>query len=400
MRRIAAAIATLLVIGASAQVRAEQTSATPKRNLYQYTSCLIDSDGDGLADCYETNTHVYVSPTNTGTDPTVADTDDDGLLDGEEVNGTSGGLNLPAFGVNPLHKDILLEYDWMKDSDCATGMHSHKPTQAMVDRVADMFANAPVSNPDGTTGIHVFQDVLFGPSGSPNSASNYIPDADGWITGDIFTPGGEYQTYESNYFPANRHGYFHYVIFAHYYTRQQGSSGEASIGGHEMLITLGCGYASTTEVANTIAHELGHNLGLLHGGDESCNYKPNYNSIMNYRFQFTGVYTCAMQLTGDANFSRGTRRLLQESSLYEPDGVCLFGVGPGGPPPIDWNVNSTIDTFTYALRLRPATDSSCPGGAGMNVYYDLHDFNDWGNIHLSGVNHASTTLVDCAPVPL
>ena len=36
-------------------------------------------------------------------------------------------------------------------------------------------------------------------------------------------------------------------------------------------------------------HELGHTLGLDHGGGDSVNYKPNYLSIMNYFFAFTGV---------------------------------------------------------------------------------------------------------------
>lgn len=40
---------------------------------------------------------------------------------------------------------------------------------------------------------------------------------------------------------------------------------------------------------NTIMHEVGHNLGLRHGGFDDCNYKINYNSIMNYKFQFQGI---------------------------------------------------------------------------------------------------------------
>ena len=44
-----------------------------------------DTDGDGIPDAYETNTGVYVSPTNTGTDPNKADTDGDGLPDGVET---------------------------------------------------------------------------------------------------------------------------------------------------------------------------------------------------------------------------------------------------------------------------------------------------------------------------
>jgi hypothetical protein len=44
-----------------------------------------DSDGDGLPDAVETNTGVFVSPTDTGSDPFDADSDDDGINDGDEV---------------------------------------------------------------------------------------------------------------------------------------------------------------------------------------------------------------------------------------------------------------------------------------------------------------------------
>jgi hypothetical protein len=37
-------------------------------------------------------------------------------------------------------------------------------------------------------------------------------------------------------------------------------------------------------------HELGHNLNLKHGGNEHLpNFKPNYESIMNYMFQTIGL---------------------------------------------------------------------------------------------------------------
>ena len=32
-------------------------------------------------------------------------------------------------------------------------------------------------------------------------------------------------------------------------------------------------------------HELGHNLGLEHGGRDDGNYKPNYLSVMNYLYE-------------------------------------------------------------------------------------------------------------------
>ncbi len=45
-----------------------------------------DTDDDVLRDGVETNTGVYVSPQDTGTHPLVPDTDGDGLLDGVETH--------------------------------------------------------------------------------------------------------------------------------------------------------------------------------------------------------------------------------------------------------------------------------------------------------------------------
>ncbi len=46
---------------------------------------LTDSDGDGLADVHETSTGRYLSPVNTGSDPSRIDSDGDGQSDGAEV---------------------------------------------------------------------------------------------------------------------------------------------------------------------------------------------------------------------------------------------------------------------------------------------------------------------------
>src|SRR5262249_11274810 len=40
-------------------------------------------------------------------------------------------------------------------------------------------------------------------------------------------------------------------------------------------------------------HELGHNLGLLHGGPDCYNNKPNYISMMNYRYYTGGIEVAA-----------------------------------------------------------------------------------------------------------
>jgi hypothetical protein len=65
----------------------------------------VDSDHDGLSDDIEDNTGVYVDPTHTGTSPLDPDTDDDGLLDGQELTDldpVAPGIQNP---FNPLDPD-------------------------------------------------------------------------------------------------------------------------------------------------------------------------------------------------------------------------------------------------------------------------------------------------------
>lgn len=122
-------------------------------------SCTIgtDTDGDRLDDCYETGSGFFISATDTGTNPLLADTDGDSISDGDEALGTLAGLDLPALGASPVHKDILVEYDWFDDSnECPA--HTHRPNTTIVDRVTEGFAAAPLSNPDGTTGINFIHD--------------------------------------------------------------------------------------------------------------------------------------------------------------------------------------------------------------------------------------------------
>jgi len=80
-----------------------------------------DLDGDGLPDIVETNTGVYVSETDTGTEPTNPDTDGDGLKDGDEVR-----------DLDPVTPDVQNPFDPLDP-----------------DSTGDSFQDTPDGTPDG-----------------------------------------------------------------------------------------------------------------------------------------------------------------------------------------------------------------------------------------------------------
>ena len=274
--------------------------------------------------------------------------------------------------------------------------HNHRPTAAIAGWVEETFANAPVNNPDGTTGIQLIQD--YG-QGGLFTGGNEIADDDGNISSDKqYSPFGTFfKDTRATHFAANREGYFHYTLFAHRYMWDfafSDSSGYAELPGDDLLVTTDSWFAYYPDsVAGTIVHELGHNLNLQHGGDVGINYKPNYNSVMNYHFQFDGIDTdcqgcgndCSLEnsqfIKGDPiadaslplnirariDYSRGLRATLNEAALSETTGVCSANS-------IDWNRSGSIDGGILA------TDINSSGTATELV----SDYNDWANIYYDG----------------
>ena len=327
----------------------------------------LDSDADRLSDCFETNTGIYKNRKNTGTDPFNPDTDGDGLKDGDEVMGTEAGLRIHSFGANPLRKTIFVEYDWFNDfNECK--FHSHRPTPEVIDQVTQAFADAPVTNPDGSTGIDIIQD--YG-QGGRFSGGNKVVDSDGLLAGGINS--NEFKAHKNANFDPNRIGYFHYVLLVHRYNFYSDSTGQAELPGDDSIVSLYCLYENSRIVAHTIMHELGHNLNLRHGGNENCNYKPNYNSIMNYRFQFVGIdrnSSCDAQGDGIMSYSRGDRLRLNEIKLNEFKGVC-------DTQSIDWNESGKI-TAPVRADVNPDEFQQIKRCGG--VFSALKDHNDWENL--------------------
>ena len=356
--------------------------------------CTLDSDSDRLPDCVETNSLRFIDARHTGTSPINPDSDNDGLSDGDEVIGTINNLDLPRMGAKGLRKTILVEYDWFDDAaECAA--HSHQPTAAIMQGTAAAFAASPLVNPDGSLGIDLIQD--FGQGGLFDQGE-LIADGTGTLE-DGLNLGSEFYQYKAAHFAANRQNYFHYAIMAHRYNYgTNNSSGLSEFTGDDMIITLAC-YGTTSNVRNTIMHELGHNLSLQHGGDGSCNYKPNYNSVMNYRYQFTGIDSnCSLSGDGLVGYSVGTRPTLNESDLDENAGICGLQAGV----PADWNQNSQLEREISAdiNANDPNQNIACEGNLSP-----LTDHNDYGNLNIAAIRHAlmrSTghrEIVDCQPIP-
>ena len=329
----------------------------------------VDTDGDRLPDSAETNTGIFVDASNTGTDPNNPDTDGDSIDDGDEVLGTLDGLDLPAMGLSPVHKDLLMEYDWFDDAlGCAA--HSHRPTSNAIALATAAFANSPVPNPDGVNGVNLVSD--YG-QGGPFTGGNFINDADGVIAGGV--SGADFMNYKNANFENNRRDYFHYVLLPHRYNTDSSSSGQAERPGNDLIVSLYCAY-SDHNVAHTILHEVGHNLNLRHGGNVNCNYKPNYNSVMNYRYQFPGVdNNCTPPGDGVLSYSIGDRITLNENSLNENNGTC----GPGFE--WDWNDDDSIDNpVSFDINTYDGQVPECGG-----LLTTLSDYNDWANLFFGGI---------------
>lgn len=351
--------------------------------------CNVDTDSDRLPDCFETANNIYINPTRTGTLPNNSDTDSDGLTDGDEVLGTTAGLNLPAMGARPLRKTVLIEYDWFDDAvGCAA--HSHRVTPAIATQTAAAFAAMPVANPDGSSGIDFIQD--YG-QGGLYTGGNLIADADGDIA--VGVNGTEFGAYKAANFAANRFRYFHYSILPHTYALGT-SSGQAELPGDDLIVSLYCAN-STANVRNTIVHEIGHNFNLRHGGNVNCNYKPNYNSVMNYRYQFPGGDTnCTVPGDGLTGYSVGTRPNLDENVLNESAGICGLPAGV----PVDWNSNGILESaVTFDINSGDTAQAANCGGT-LTL---LGDFNDYANLNLAHIRStpdAAFEVVDCRnPAP-
>lgn len=244
-------------------------------------------------------------------------------------------VDLPAMGATVGKPDIFVHLDWMDDPT-----HSHRPSDAAIRLVVDAFANAPFIARNGAVGINLHVDA--GPSSIMNFATGatwgalsraasvgHVPQlgtttVDG--TGKIDYDWDDFDKLKGRaggLIASGRAPIFRYAVAAH----QIGSIGNSGVArtipGSDFIISMGTLTPPITDmmIAGTFMHELGHVLGLDHGGIDGVNNKANYLSVMNYLWQLSGIRrNGAFTL----DYSSVALVALNEAALNE-----TVGLGPG-----------------------------------------------------------------------
>ena len=148
-------------------------------------ACDNDDDNDGLLDIYETNTGVYISPTDTGTDPLSVDTDGDGVDDFQEIqNGTDPTIPNASLEIGIKLGFNLISYPFDSDAN---------PVSCI--RFLDQLGAAEASSIlqlDAATQQFVTCDRTTGAVFSMTTGIGYVinsrQDADVLLSGEIICP--------------------------------------------------------------------------------------------------------------------------------------------------------------------------------------------------------------------
>jgi hypothetical protein len=337
----------------------------------------VDNDGDGLCDNWETQ---------------GIDVNGDGVVDLKLYDDNRDGTITPNELPDPNVKDIYVELDYM------LGL---KPSDKAMSMVVSAFANAPHpirlhlllgdAIPFAVNTRFVRCGVVAG--GCAPGTIGYF-DAKSTYFGTRL----ERQSHNSPAVLAAKSFVFHYVLWVNHFTYEDGSggySGASETNGNDVVISLGdwgpTRGGTVPQQAGTLMHELGHNLGLHHGGNDDVNCKPNYLSIMNYLYQLPGMYVANRPL----DFSRSTNPTLDKSALSEAAGVpaapgwtVAFGPGSLRTSPtgvaIDWNGNGAIDPNPVAADVNNI-DAICTGNGTQ-----LTGFDDWANLQFAFYDNPGT----------
>lgn len=312
---------------------------------------LADTDGDGIPDEWEEN---------------GLDIDRDGIID----------LDLKAIGAEVGHKDIFVEVDIME------GLKTNIDQESF-DIVAEQFKKHGfyLHIDAGADSV----DYVTGNKWGNLSESNSIPFETRTVLYTSTTLDGK-TTYdyskwdvlsEANISYARRAVFRHCMYINSFDTRETSGTSRGIPGQGFVLTTAGFGRAEEDDpikaMAGTFMHELGHTLGLTHGGTDSTKYKPNHLSVMNYLYQFSGIYG-----TNEINYSEYNLPGMDANNVNEKNGIDPEGT-----------IENPAIGVKWLLKDPNTEDGSLPmeeeniGGKGI-------DFN--GNFDDNGVLEESVQI--------
>jgi len=375
-----------------------------------------DADGDGLLDCWE--------------DGSLWPDGRPGISLTPNANGTSTRDIVLCVGTGATacadknFKDVFVELD---------AMTGHVPDANQVASVVTAFANAPLLNPgpgscaSGSANCGIRLHIQVDEQNITHATNTAFPPCT-----PVAVPGdanfddikkarfGTATERNSGRTIAAKKLAFHYGLGVHNLTRDNPNttsspSGCAEVPGNDFIIATGSlGTATLTTGlglhkngggtqeywAGTLMHELGHNLGLRHGGFENVNCKPNYLSVMSYTRQFRTVVSdrpldysrqqLPTLIKGALNESQGilgSPPVTLEQTPGAPTARTVYGTGTGSTAKIsaatgaiNWNspTNNTIDPSVNVDVNNIGNVSGCDGASDLGA--TLVGFDDWDNL--------------------
>jgi nitrous oxidase accessory protein NosD len=352
-----------------------------------------DEDGDGYVGGWEANA-VGFDPLNDCNgllcqSPRL-DNEEDGIINWREYDTWRAG-----FDTDPDVQDVIVEVDWMRGYDPRTDV------QMFLGGDPDSGANwAPGGNifPDILEpGVYAyFQEgmnlVLFYDEELPLAADGANNKMNRDEANDVYDFYFDGRDDDSVHGGISRYG----VIVDQINIGGCGCSGIASSSPTDFFLvafgavnSTGVPYVDTIRKRSaTFIHELGHALGLDHGGNHGTNRKPNYNSVMNYRFQLPGVdqsdppdYDCNDPEDDVVDYSHGLNPPMDEGPYDGLASTELNAKCSGAAAPDGWLGEPGFGIhimFCWAFGMWCAGDTN------------LYDFDDWGYIqsHVDrGIRH-------------
>ena len=381
------------------------------------------------------------------------DNDGDSLCDSWEKN----GIDIDGDGNNELvlntdidRPDIFVELDYMDCtvglSDCLPGdQHNHRmPADVVQDLIAKFAKHGITLHLEQDERIREVKPVRFTTPRGPGAGDDFDDFKEG--SNDPAHPGGPcgVSPYDGHFgteddrkdancalILAAKRLVYRYALLADTIPSSQGDStlGQSD---HSNDIMLGIEYPywynrarqvsvvfrippkpgkSSAQIEfedlqeRTFLHELGHSLGLEHGGNEKLNCKPNYLSVMNYLFNFNRSGKPIASLNAPSptrtdapiDFSDSPRLdALVETDLNESLGIngplgqrTLFGrngdryIAPSNGP-IDWNTSTLVtpgtehDTGVTSTVHFISNIRECAGNS--TSLETLTGYDDWNNL--------------------